>query len=89
MGTYCWPQCAGERARAVALFLKCYEGKYANTENLTDPTRRPACMKNAGLDFQAVHACSQNTTAGSLLSRIGWEEPYPSTKTRAELFLAW
>jgi hypothetical protein len=54
----------------VALFLKCYEGKYANTENLTDPTRRPACMKNAGLDFQAVHACSQNTTAGSLLSRM-------------------
>ena len=56
-------------ARRVTRFLMCYEGPYANTENLTDPSRRPACMAQAGLDFGAVNVCANNST-GSLLRRM-------------------
>ncbi len=84
VGTYCWPQCEGDRARAVAQFLKCYEGPFANTENLTDPTRRPTCMRRAGLDFDAVQACARNDTAGSLLRRMQTQ----INATRAPMYAA-
>ena len=55
---YCWPNCAGSTARALASFLQCYEGPYANTEALTDPARREPCMRRAGLDYAAVMGCA-------------------------------
>lgn len=70
MAKYCWPHCTGEAARRVARFLKCYEGPYANTENLTNPERRPGCMKDAGLNYSKVHECAQNASARSELERI-------------------
>lgn len=71
VGRHCWPNCAGDDARRLTQFLKCYEGPYANTENLTDPTRREPCMQEAGFeDYEDLLACSQNQTAGSELDRM-------------------
>lgn len=71
MGRHCWPDCTGEGARRLAQFLKCYEGPFANTENLTDPTRREPCLQEAGFDdYEDLLACSLNETAGGELDRM-------------------
>ena len=59
---YCYPHCSSSAALSLTQFLQCYEGPYANTEALTDPTRREPCMKSANLDYHKVMKCALDPT---------------------------
>lgn len=82
---YCWGPggCNQSTQLQIAEYLRCMEGSYANTEKLTNSSKRKPCFKEARLDFAPVQQCYENaalsdsiesklnTSKGFMMASIG------------------